>query len=200
MYERKKKEKDLSKKSFVCCCGRKNESNEINRKIKRFYRNGVHENVHENTSFSKNIVLCTNVIRESCNNGSRKHFHHPPVYFFLLVYCYNHVSPNHSVARVHNCLENFILRLYLPFFIIETRVDYSRARGNKKKKKHTIMKIIMKSSLLTVLNASSSRFQALKGTGMLVYWNLWSHRKRTITHIFTINAKPRLVSVARHLV
>lgn len=58
----------------------------------------------------------------------------------------------------------------------------------------------MKSSLLTVLNASSSCFQALKGTGMLVYWNLWSHRKRAITHIFAINAKPRLVSVARHLV
>lgn len=84
MDERKKKEKDLSKKSFVC--GRKNESNEINRKIKRFYRNGVHENVHENTFFL-DIVLCTNVIRESRNNGSRKHFHHPPVYFFLLVYC-----------------------------------------------------------------------------------------------------------------
>ena len=41
MDERKKKEKDLSKKSFVSCCGRKNESNEINRKIKRFYRNST---------------------------------------------------------------------------------------------------------------------------------------------------------------
>lgn len=153
--------------------------------------------MRENTFFS-DTVLCTNIIHESRYNRSRKQ------YIFFSDRIVNHVSPNHTVARAYNCPENFILRLYLPFSIEKHASIILEPEGikkeKKKKKKHTIMKIIMKSSLLTVLNASSSRFQALKGTGMLVYWNLWSHRKRAITHIFAINAKPRLVSVARHLV
>lgn len=123
-------------------------SNEIDRKKLRKDKTLLsHES--ENTYVSD---ICANVIHESRNNRSRKH--HPPIYFssdeLLSTFRITHCREGDS----HNFLGNFILRSYLLFPSCEARVDYSRARGNRKKRKrkkiHTIMMIIMKSSLLTV--------------------------------------------------